>query len=91
MKSGLSEDTAIRRVLDFMNYCKVGQPSIGDTIRIKENCESIRTRLFTDIREPSCYFTTGFLNGLYSAVKNKHVREIQCITAGDPLCEWEIR
>ena len=90
MKAGLSENEALERIVDFMKYCKVGQPSFGDTITIRENCESIRTRLFTEIREPSCYFTTGFLNGLYSVVKNRHVREVQCITAGDPLCEWEI-
>jgi predicted hydrocarbon binding protein len=60
-------------------------------MRIQENCESIRTKLFSTIEEPSCFFTTGFLNGLFSTVKNKRVREIRCITAGDPYCEWEIR
>ncbi|MBA7645182.1 hypothetical protein ES703_52935 [subsurface metagenome] len=90
MKAGIGEDGAINRVIDFMNYCKVGKVTIGETIRIKENCESLRTKLFTTIKEPSCYFTTGFLNGLFSAVKNQHVREIRCIVAGDPCCEWEI-
>jgi predicted hydrocarbon binding protein/KaiC/GvpD/RAD55 family RecA-like ATPase len=90
MKAGIKEDEAINRVINFMNYCKVGKVSLGETIRIRDNCESVRTKLFTDIEEPSCYFTTGFLNGLFSAVKNQHVREIKCITAGDPYCEWEI-
>jgi predicted hydrocarbon binding protein len=40
--------------------------------------------------ELSCFFTTGFLNGFFSAVKNQHVREIKCIAMGDPYCEWEI-
>ncbi len=90
MDAGLSEDEAINRVIDFMNYCKVGKVTLGKTIRIRENCETIRTKLFTAMEEPSCYFTTGFLNGLFSAVKNQHVRETKCIVAGDPFCEWEI-
>jgi predicted hydrocarbon binding protein len=90
MEAGIKEDEAINRVIDFMNYCKVGKVTVGETIRIRENCESIRTKLFSTIKEPSCFFTTGFLNGLFSAVKNQHVRETKCITAGDPYCEWEI-
>jgi predicted hydrocarbon binding protein len=90
MDAGLSEDEAIERVIFFLNHCKVGKVAMDETIRIKENCESLRTALFTALKEPSCYFTTGFLNGLFSAVKNQHVREIKCITADDPYCEWEI-
>jgi len=90
LEAGLSEDEAIKRVIDFMNYCKVGKVTLGETIRIRENCESIRTKLYTHIKEPSCYFTSGFLNGLFSAVKNQHVREVKCIVADDPYCEWEI-
>jgi len=91
MDAGLSEDEAVKRVLDFLEYCKVGKVSMDETIRIKENCESAYTMIFTKKwKEPSCFFTTGFLNGFYSAVKNKHVREIKCIGAGDPFCEWEI-
>ncbi len=89
IKAGVTGDEAIKRVIDFMNYCKVGKVSISETIRIKENCETVRTKLATAIREPSCYFTTGFLNGLFSAVKKQHVRESRCIVAGDPYCEWE--
>jgi predicted hydrocarbon binding protein/KaiC/GvpD/RAD55 family RecA-like ATPase len=90
LKAGLSEDEVIKRVLDFMNHCKVGEVTLGDTIRIRENCESLRTTLYKHERQPSCFFTTGFLNGLFSAVKNKHVREVKCVAAGDPYCEWEI-
>jgi predicted hydrocarbon binding protein len=90
MEAGLSEHEATRRVIDLMNYCKVGKVTMGETVRIRENCESIRTKFFTAMEEPSCYFTTGFLNGLFSAVKNQHVREIRCIAAGDPYCEWEV-
>jgi KaiC/GvpD/RAD55 family RecA-like ATPase/predicted hydrocarbon binding protein len=85
MKAGIKEDEAIKLVIKFMNYSKVGKVTVGDTIRIRENCESIHF-----IRQPSCFFTTGFLNSLFSAVKNKHVKEIKCIGAGDPFCEWEI-
>jgi predicted hydrocarbon binding protein/KaiC/GvpD/RAD55 family RecA-like ATPase len=92
LETGLNEDDAVKRVLDFLNQCNVGKVSVGETIRIVENCESSQTKLFTTKEKtPSCYFTTGFLNGLFSAVKNQHVREIKCIAAGDPYCEWEIR
>ena len=92
MKAGLTEDEAIKRVFDFMNYCKVGKITTkNNTIKIIENCESLRTLIVaTRIKEPSCYFTTGFLNGLLLAAKQKRVIETKCIVAGDPYCEWEI-
>jgi predicted hydrocarbon binding protein len=94
LEAGIIGDEAIRRVIDLMEYCKVGRitlrlrsgQALGETIRMKENCESFAL----ETGEPSCFFTTGFLNGLFSAVKNQHVREIKCIAAGDPYCEWEI-
>ena len=92
LEAGLSEDEAVKRVLDFLNQCKVGRVSVGETIRIVENCESSQTKLFTTKEKaPSCYFTTGFLNGFFSAVKNQHVKETRCIAMGDPYCEWEFR
>jgi predicted hydrocarbon binding protein len=91
LEAGLSEDEAVKRVLNFLNQCKVGKVTVDETIRIVENCESSMTKMFTTKEKaPSCYFTTGFLNGLFSAVKNQHVREIKCIATGDPYCEWEI-
>jgi predicted hydrocarbon binding protein len=90
IQAGLSEDEAIARVLDFMNTCKVGMVTVGETVRMRENCESLRTTILAHRKEPSCYFTTGFLNGLFSAIKKQHVREIKCIAAGEPYCEWEI-
>jgi predicted hydrocarbon binding protein len=89
MEAGLDEDQAVRRVLDFMNDCKVGKVTLGETIRIRENCESWRTTILMHRKQPSCFFTTGFLNGLFSAVKGQHVREVRCLAAGDPYCEWE--
>jgi hypothetical protein len=35
-------------------------------------------------RKPSSYFTTGFLNGFFSAAKNQQVKETKCIVIGDP-------
>ena len=91
LEAGLSEDEAIKRVIDFMNYCKVGKVTLGETIRIVENCEGSQARWsMMKEKDPSCSFTTGFLNGLFSASRNQHVREIKCIAAGDPYCEWEI-
>ena len=86
MEAGVMGDEAIKRVIDFMNYCRVGKITSGDTIKMRQNCETFGL----ETGEPSCFFTTGFLNGLFSAVKNQHVREIKCIAAGDPYCEWEI-
>jgi predicted hydrocarbon binding protein/KaiC/GvpD/RAD55 family RecA-like ATPase len=86
MNAGMGNDEVIRRVIDLMEYCKVGKVALGDTIAIEENCEAFGL----ETGEPSCFFTTGFLNGLFSAAKNQRVRETRCIAAGDPYCEWEI-
>jgi predicted hydrocarbon binding protein/KaiC/GvpD/RAD55 family RecA-like ATPase len=91
MGAGLSEDEALRRFLRFLEHCKVGKVTLGETIRIMDNCECLRTTIFAHRKEPSCYFTTGFLNGFFSAVKNQHVQETKCIAMGDPYCEWEFR
>lgn len=92
MDAGLREDKAVNRLLYFLEYCKVGKVSAGKTIKIKENCESVFYRFMTKKREePSCFFTTGFLNGFFSAVKNQHVKENKCIAMDDPYCEWEFR
>jgi predicted hydrocarbon binding protein/KaiC/GvpD/RAD55 family RecA-like ATPase len=91
LEAGLSGDESIKRVIDFMNYCKVGRVTMDERIKIVENCESLWSKPYTvKWEEPQCFFTTGFLNGLFSVVKNQHVKEIKCIATGDPYCEWEI-
>ena len=92
LEAGLSEDETVKRVIDFLNRCKIGKVTVDETIRMVENCESSQTKIFTTKEKaPSCYFTTGFLNGFFSAVKNQHVKETKCIVMGDPYCEWEFR
>jgi predicted hydrocarbon binding protein/KaiC/GvpD/RAD55 family RecA-like ATPase len=92
MEAGINEDEAVKRILSLLEHCNVGKVAVDETIRIRENCESIYTKLFANkIKEPSCFFTTGFFNGFFSAVKNQHVKEIKCIAMGDPYCEWEFR
>jgi predicted hydrocarbon binding protein/KaiC/GvpD/RAD55 family RecA-like ATPase len=92
LEAGLSADEAVKRVLTFLNQCKVGKVTVDETIRIVENAEVSQIKLFTtQEKAPSCYFTTGFLNGFFSAVKNRHVKETKCIAMGDPYCEWEFR
>jgi len=46
--------------------------------------------LLKRLEETSYFLIAFFFNGLFSTVKKKHVREIRCIAAGDPYCEWEI-
>ena len=87
MDVGMKEDEAVKHVLNLLEHCKVGKVTIGETIRIRENCESFMIKA----EDPSCFFTTGFLNGFFSAVKNQHVKETRCIAMGDPCCEWEFR
>ena len=92
MKAGINEGKAVNRVLNFLEYCKVGRVTADETIRMKESCESFWTKFTTKKREePSCFFTTGFLNGFFSAVKNQHIKETKCIAMGDSYCEWEFR
>jgi len=92
MDAGIIEDEAVKRILHLLEHCRVGKVAMDETIRIRENCESSQTKLFmTKVKEPSCFFTTGFLNGFFSAVKNQHVKETKCIAMGDPYCEWEFR
>jgi predicted hydrocarbon binding protein/KaiC/GvpD/RAD55 family RecA-like ATPase len=93
LEAGLSEDEAVRRVLHLLEHCKVGKVSVDETIKIKENFEILIWTMFVTAKskEPLCFFTTGFLNGFFSAVKNQHVKETKCIAMGDPYCEWEFR
>ena len=92
MDAGIKKDEALNRVLNFLEYCKVGKVTADETIRMKDNCESVFYRFMTKKREePCCFFTTGFLNGFFSAVKNQHVKETKCIAMGDPYCEWEFK
>jgi predicted hydrocarbon binding protein/KaiC/GvpD/RAD55 family RecA-like ATPase len=89
MNAGIREDEAVNRVLNFLEYCKVGKVTAGETTRLKESCESVFYRFMAKKREePSCYFTTGFVNGFFT-VKNQHVKETKCTAMGDPYCEWE--
>jgi predicted hydrocarbon binding protein/KaiC/GvpD/RAD55 family RecA-like ATPase len=87
MHAGLEPDDAIQRVMDLFAHCKIGLATVGETIRLVENCETFG--LETD--EPACFFTTGFLNGFFYAVKHVHLRETRCQALGAPYCEWEFR
>jgi predicted hydrocarbon binding protein/KaiC/GvpD/RAD55 family RecA-like ATPase len=92
LNAGLKEDETVKRIFNFLNYCKVGKAAIDESIRIKGNCESLVLKLMTAKQEePQCCFTTGFLNGFFSAVKNLHVKETKCVGMGDPYCEWVFR
>ena len=87
LESGISKEKAVERIVNLMEHCKVGSITLGETIRMKENCERFQMKT----ERPSCFFTTGFLNGFFATVKNQHVKETRCIAMGDPYCEWEFR
>ena len=91
IKAGIGEEEAVNRIVSFLERCKVGEITVDEKIRIRENRETNWIKFFTKgfLKEPSCYFTTGFLSGFFSAVKDQHVRETRCIAIGDPYCEWE--
>ncbi len=92
LDAGVGEDESVDRVLDLLEYCKVGKVSVEQTLRMRESCESVFYRFMTESpKEPRCFFTTGFLNGFFFVVKGQHVRETRCIAMGDPYCEWEFR
>ena len=93
MDAGVREDEAEGQILNLLEHCKVGKVSMDETIRMIQNCESFWSRFWytPEIKEPSCFFTTGFLNGFFHAVKNQHVKEVKCIAMGDSYCEWEFR
>jgi predicted hydrocarbon binding protein len=92
METAIKEGEAVNHILNFLEYCKVGTVTLADTIKIRDNRESLYTNMLqTKWDEPSCFFTTGFLNGFFSAVKGQHVKETKCIAMGDPYCEWEFR
>lgn len=82
----MEEEEAVKSIIRLLEHCKVGKVSIDKTIRIRECCESV----FIEAKEPSCFFTSGFLNGFCSTVMNQYVKETKCVGRGDPYCEWEI-
>jgi predicted hydrocarbon binding protein/KaiC/GvpD/RAD55 family RecA-like ATPase len=91
LSNGKNSEMIQDKIFQFMEYMKAGiVSSSGEVIRIEENIEPLRTRYMTALREPSCYFTTGFLNGLFRQTSGEQVRETRCITSGDPFCEWEL-
>jgi predicted hydrocarbon binding protein len=88
---GLKGDEVIQRVFSSMRTLKVGVISTPDgKIRIEENIEPLYTKYMTHLQEPSCFFTTGFLNGLYNATLGLRVKETKCFADGDTCCEWGI-
>ncbi len=83
--SGLTRKEAINQVVKLIEYCKVGRMSVNETVKIQENCENFGLKT----KEPSCHFTTGFLNGFFSTLENQHLIESKCLAAGHSYCEWE--
>jgi predicted hydrocarbon binding protein len=87
MEAGMGESEAVTCILNLFEHCNIGKVTLGETLRIVQNCESFIIKA----EESSCFFTTGFLNGFFPVVRNQHVKEIKCIAMGDPYCEWEFR
>jgi predicted hydrocarbon binding protein len=92
MEADVKEDEAVKRIFHLLEHCKAGKMAVNETIVMKENCENALVKLYPmKLEEPSCFFTTGFLNGFFSTATNQHVKEIKCIAMRDPYCEWEYR
>ena len=87
MGLGFGEKEAINSLLKLIDCCKAGKITLNESIIIRENCETFGVKA----KEPSCHFTTGFLNGFFYAANNQHVRETKCTATGDSYCEWEFR
>ena len=86
-------EEAVKRIVNLLEHCRIGKTIVRDTIRIQNCYESFFTTKWYKPRfeEPCCFYTTGLLNGFFSAIKNQHVKETRCIAMGDPYCEWEFR
>jgi predicted hydrocarbon binding protein len=92
LEAGLEPKQVLQKLTSYLEQTKVGIVLADESrIRIEENIEPLRTFYMTEIREPACFFTTGFFNGVYSVLYKKHVLEKRCLAAGDSHCEWEVR
>jgi predicted hydrocarbon binding protein len=91
LAAGLQPDEVIDRVFESFKNLKTGiVTKAGNRITIEENIEPMRTWYMTRLRELSCHFSTGFLNGLFKAAYDLRIKETKCLAAGHPHCEWEI-
>ncbi len=70
-----------------MNYCKIGKVSFTDAVRIEKNYED----LGEVTGDRSCYFTTGFLNGLFMVLEGKRVHQVKQNGTDGRVNEWELR
>ena len=41
MRAGIGGDDVVKRVISFLEHCKVGEVTVGETIRIQESRESL--------------------------------------------------
>ena len=91
LAAGMDPDGIIEKIFESFKTLKTGIITrIDNRIVIEENIEPMRTWYMTKIRDLSCYFTTGFLNGIFRTAYDLHIKETKCLAAGDPHCEWEI-
>jgi predicted hydrocarbon binding protein len=91
LNAGMGADEVVTSVLATLETLKAGIVTVtGSRLIIEENIEPLRTWYMTRLRELSCHFTSGFLNGLYQTAFNLRVNECRCVAAGDTCCEWEI-
>jgi predicted hydrocarbon binding protein len=85
LQDGTKEDQAHSALATLLAKLRVGRLVLGDTVKLYENCESQGIRL----KEPICFFTTGFLNSFFNVIDGFKVRELKCVGAADDYCEWE--
>jgi predicted hydrocarbon binding protein/KaiC/GvpD/RAD55 family RecA-like ATPase len=85
LQAGIKQNQCSEYLASLFAKLKVGRLFTTDTLRLYENCESYGIR----VNKPICFFTTGFLNGFYSAIGGVKVKEVKCVGAGAEYCEWE--
>jgi len=59
MEAGLKEDEAVKRVLHLLEHCKVGKVSMGETIRMVQNCESFMIKASSTASSPPSRTSTS--------------------------------
>jgi predicted hydrocarbon binding protein len=85
LKAEIREADSRKYLASVFAKLKIGKFFVTDTLKVYENCESYGIRA----NQPTCFFTTGFLNAFFTGIEGRKLRELGCVGAGAQYCEWE--